>query len=826
MAIDTVPQSNTLVDGQFIQVLGPEGLITGYQYSATQKILYFKESQVIYPSFHGASHVSSDPVPDASCDLHGLMSSTDKCKLDALIGTRLGVLGFMGAGFPDDGGWMQGDVILAAGTEFISLERVGNVIRFTVDSPIPLNCSCESCAQIFWVQDETSVSAVRPPTCGGIMPGVNCYGELKVYTFPSTTIFDPNNPAAQLNNKANHPSLLFTRYTNGITPGMAEFDCILMRDSYNTLQTQIGWTMTPGTGSVPEMIWFMSKDANGKQMTFNLDADSTPGLLGGLLFNGSLITKKPAVIVGYTSTIMTTNQYTMKWWDMENRVALDDPITGGSFTATNIWMFNNPTSKPTSITPQTLVTDVNVNILPIGTIVEATYIQVGTVAGSPILHYYFSERPDNGPANLWASVGGIQFGDMLLSRLQSTSGLAGAISDQSGSISVTDARVIEPSIWGLTGANNPFTLYNMYNSEGPATQQYNYEPLAIIDYALPGMVISQPPTTRVNPSGHFSERPVFLWNRHEIGNAYVKVLMGSPKYGSFKPFDVLLGAPIDHYTDQFMYVMASGNNLQGRNWVRVKGVKWADLPSSGAIRGITIGNTYNVVFRYSAKLVWTTTPDEMDSLVLVADDSNLPYAGSYYDICELLHEDYNAPCVRIEMVPANDSANSINMQFKVGELHMDLPYEGDLPGTAEVVDYVRGMGPGYTISQVYSQPTSFSGVGTPPLSSPNNFIVYDGGAQIGGALAEYWNTLEILFLADLNQCWIFWNGLLITPSTTLSANLSTPMGVTSPYFPITSNRMVGKCGVRLWPGYSIRHIDVRAQLHAQSPFSYGQISLV
>jgi hypothetical protein len=57
------------------------------------------------------------------------MSADDKCKLDAMLGTRLGVLGFSGAGMPDDGGWLSGDIILAAGTEFISLERIGMQVK-------------------------------------------------------------------------------------------------------------------------------------------------------------------------------------------------------------------------------------------------------------------------------------------------------------------------------------------------------------------------------------------------------------------------------------------------------------------------------------------------------------------------------------------------------------------------------------------------------------------------------------------------------------------------------------------------------------------------
>jgi hypothetical protein len=234
MAITKVPGYSTLSDGQFVQVEGPNQITSGYSYDEQQRALYFKESQVLFPRLHGASHIAEDPVPIATCDSQGLLSADDKCKLDALLQTRLGVLGFQGAGFPDDGGWMQGDIILAAGTEFISLERIGNVVRFTVDSPIPLNCACEECTQIFWVQDETDIASIRPPSCGGKLPGVNAYGEMKVYLFPESTIADPNNVGATLNNKANFPAFIFKRYDDAIAPGTGELEVILKRNSNNS----------------------------------------------------------------------------------------------------------------------------------------------------------------------------------------------------------------------------------------------------------------------------------------------------------------------------------------------------------------------------------------------------------------------------------------------------------------------------------------------------------------------------------------------------------------------------------------------------------------
>ena len=346
MAISSVPPASSLIDAQFIQVTGPDGLTTGYQFDEQQKALYFKESQVLFPTFHGATHIAEDPVPNATCDTPGLLAADDKCKLDALLQTRLGVLGFQGAGFPDDGGWMQGDIILAAGTEFISLERIGNVIRFTVDSPIPLNCACEECQQIFWVQDETDIASIRPPTCGGKLPGVNAYGEIKVYLFPESTIVDPNDAAVTLNNKGQFPAFIFKRFDDTIIPGAAEHEMILKRDDFNDAVTEIGWAMTPGATGVPEMVWFMGKDNDGNQIRFDLEPNSEPGVLGTLLYKGHLLTKKMGVITDFTSTILSTNQYTIKEWDVDANKAVGD-----IFTARNVWQYANPENPASGANP-------------------------------------------------------------------------------------------------------------------------------------------------------------------------------------------------------------------------------------------------------------------------------------------------------------------------------------------------------------------------------------------------------------------------------------------------------------------------------------------
>ena len=90
MAQYTVPNKPQLVDQQFLRILGPDGLTTGYQFDAETCTLYGKESDISIPSFHGQSHIAEDPVPVATTDTPGFMSSSDKSKLDAITQTREG----------------------------------------------------------------------------------------------------------------------------------------------------------------------------------------------------------------------------------------------------------------------------------------------------------------------------------------------------------------------------------------------------------------------------------------------------------------------------------------------------------------------------------------------------------------------------------------------------------------------------------------------------------------------------------------------------------------------------------------------------------------
>tara|TARA_R110000868_G_scaffold20153_5_gene85605 strand:- start:5235 stop:5942 length:708 start_codon:yes stop_codon:yes gene_type:complete len=212
-----------------------------------------------------------------------------------------------------------------------------------------------------------------------------------------------------------------------------------------------------------------------------------------------------------------------------------------------------------------------------------------------------------------------------------------------------------------------------------------------------------------------------------------------------------------------------------------------------------------------------------DSIVLTGDASNNDaYSGSNGDIVELLHQEYNTPVVRVEY-SYNSGTGLVELQFKVGTLDMSLPYEEDIGDDSD--DYVRGLAPGYAVSAVYSQAGTFTGVGTQPSASPDGFVVFDGGAQVGGIQDEYWNRLEVMVRDD--QVWIWWNQLLIPPSTTLSAVLPTSVDISTPYFPIIidPNNQYGKSGLRMWPGAKLRRMDIRTQITMYSEFTYGQLEV-
>ena len=449
MSIQKIPNKDTLVDKQFISVQGPDGITTSYSYDSETQSLYARESQVIIPSMHGLTHISTDPVPNATTDTPGLLSADDKAKLDAITQTRLGVLGFSGAGFPDDGGFLQGDIILAAGTEFISLERIGNVIRFTLDLPQQF-CGCEECAQIFWVQDESDTASIRPPSCSGKLPGVNSYGELKVFLLPESTILNPANPLPTLNQKANFPAMIFKRADDAITPGLGEFECILSRNTNGT--TNVGWAMTPGATGTPEAVWFMGKDEDGNQIRFDLLPNSNPDLLGALLYKGHTLTRQKAVITGYTDTVLATNLYEVRFWDI-----LGGQPIGDKFDATNVWKYNNPENSPTQVVdPRQLVVDATKDLLPVGTLVDIWEFQIGEINGERLVRRFFSYDPGLSAGVLWGLTGAVRFGDLLTARLEVNPGTTGE--KVAFEENVSDIRTFEKDEWGITGFEDPLLL--------------------------------------------------------------------------------------------------------------------------------------------------------------------------------------------------------------------------------------------------------------------------------------------------------------------------------------------------------------------------------
>jgi len=808
MVLTKVPDSSSLADQQFIQITGPDGIISSFVYNRETRALYAKESQVIAPGAHGISHIAEDLVPGATCDTPGLLSADDKCKLDALLQTRFGVLGFQGAGFPDDGGWMQGDIILAAGSEFISLERIGNVIRFTVDAPIALNCSCEACAQIYWVQDETDVSAIRAPSCAGKLPGINGYGELKFYLLPEATIVDPTNPSAVLNSKGSYPSLIFKRYDDSITPGLGELELTLRRDPTNTTEMSVGWAFTPGASGVPECVWAMGEDSAGNRITFELDSETNTNLMGALLYKGNLLTKKTAVVVDYTPQVLSTNQYTCRLWDATSST----PI-GGEFTATNIWKYSNPEAGTTGSDSKELVLDRTAGLLDVGTIVDIWYFKVGEVSNEPILRYFFIKEPVTKAVDLWSATGAVEFGDTLTARSELQPDEAND-TDISSYAQSNDVRTFERTIWGITNFDNPLILFTDAETAGPDSTSVidlNDQHRAYVDQTLPGLRVDAA-TGATEP---YSERPVYLWNRMNIGNMLATIDIGRPVENNFPPYDILLSAPIDSYDNIYLRIVGKGEFIEAAgHYILVKGAHFRDLPNSGTLRMLT--GSRNLIWHYTDKLMYPTLDDDAIALA-----GTLECPGEITDVAELLHEEYNGPCVRVEFNSIIGTESTVHVQFKVGTLDMSEQYEEDA-STDDVDDYVRGLKPGYAVSGIYTQNGVYTGVGTPPEVDVDGFVVYEGG-QVDGTEQEYWNQLEIM--QKDGQVWLWWNGLLIPPSTTLSAALESPVSISTPYFPVTIPTQSGKFGLRLWPGVKLRRALLRAQNRHYSEYTRGQLEL-
>jgi hypothetical protein len=804
MPLTKIPLHTSLVDKQWIQVSGPDDIISGFAYDAETRSLWGRDSQISQIGIHGTSHISSDPIPTATCDTMGLMAADDKCKLDALTQMRLGIVGFQGGGFPDDGGWLQGDVILAAGSEFVSIERFGNVIRWTVDSPIPLSCNVETCASIFWVQDETEVASIRPPSCAGKLPGTSSYGELKVYLLPESMIIDPADPATSLNKKTNYPSLIFKRYDDSVAPGVAEFEMVLKRTASNNTQTNVGWAFTPGAGATPECVWFMGSNSNGDQVRFDLNMESAPGILGGLLYNGNLLTKRSAVITDYTTQILATNQYVCKWWDVHGATVADN----ASFIATNVWQYSYPEG---GVNSKQLILDKTIGILPIGTIVDMWFFQVGSVNDVPIRQYVFNCKPALDAQNVWSEVGGVEFGTQLTARTEPATPTATFDYEL-----VNDVRNLEHKIWGMTGIDPPYLLTEVTGETGGSQIMIfdvNDQYIAHIDTSLPGLRVDRQSTTET-----YRQRPVCLWNRHIGSSSLVNIHLGRPdETGIYPPYDILLNAPIDSNEEYFLNVVETGPLANDTGYYALfRGATFEDLPQNGYIRLLT-GLNAGTTWRYDYKAICSLHAEDVVALI-----GSTPFTGLITEVAQVLHQEYNSPCVRLNFTLTAE--NKVELYFKVGTLDMGRDYEDDTISVAD--DFVRGLAPGYAVSGTYIQDAPYNGSGTAPGVNVPGFIVYDGGYGLSPNTTgnvEYWNELEIMQRGS--QVWIWWNGLLIPPSTDASGILPTPVAVSTPYFPIIRETPMGKFGMRMFPGCKLRRIAVRGYDRAFSEYVHGQLEL-
>jgi hypothetical protein len=473
-----LPEDSSTQDQQIVIVQGPDGWQRRYQVNKETGSLLHVEGPVAIPPFHGQSHIADDPIPLVTTDSPGLLGPDDKAKLDAVVQTRVGILGFAGAGFPDDGGFLQGDIILSAGSEFISLERIGNVVRFTVDSPLPFNCNIEECAQIFWIQDETDTGSIRPPICAGKLPGTSVYGEHKVYLLPESTVVDPVNAKATLETKTQYPALIFKRYDDSIEPGLGEYEAILQRNTNGT--TRVGWAMTPGPLGIPEMAWFMGHDDDGGQIRFELGPNSEPGLLGSLLYKGHTITRQAAVITAYTNNVLSTNQYQCRFWDLNGA----EPL-GTEFTATNLWRYDNAENDGTDLlNPRTLVKDASAGLLEIGTIVQIWEFLIGEQGSERIVRRFFIKEPNLNPDTLWSTAGLVRFGNSLTARgVQIEAG--GDTERTSSEENIEDIRLLERTQWGITGFEDPVLIDD--DLEATNTVDYNgtYTAVGSQDELLP-----------------------------------------------------------------------------------------------------------------------------------------------------------------------------------------------------------------------------------------------------------------------------------------------------------------------------------------------------
>lgn len=786
MATNNKLQSYTsYIDGQLVQLAGPNSSVLSYQYDQEQRTFYVREAIANPIDRHGATHITQDPIPNASCNTPGLMSANDKCKLDSVIGMRIGVLGFQGAGFPDDGGWMQGDVILAAGSEFISLERVGQIIRFVVDVPSPYICQAEECFQVYWIQDETDVNAIRPPSCGGRLPGVNGYGELKIYVFPESTVVNPNNPVNTLKNKGKYPSLIFKRYDDGTDANSAELDMVLKRNAQDA--AIVGWAFTPGATGTPECVWYMGVDDDGNRIDFKFQPNSASGLLGAILYKQHSITKQMAVITGYLSDTLSTNKYKAKWFSMANQ-EVASTSDAAEFEVTNLQQWD-------LINNQNMLDAVFGSILTVGQFVDIWAVKCGND-----YCYYCKERPMFNVNGMWATLGAVEFGDTLASRSETPGGGTAGVG------STNDVPLVDPTQWGLTNMDESLMSFDGATTL-PVAGTANYKTSIISTLGGTGGMDRRYMEVIDDSDVDNTQRPVMLWHRAAIRNALIEVHLARPVEASrvYPPIDILLRAPISGVGSVYATVAAKGSFASGpytgSYWVKITGAHWHDLPFAGAIKSLL--SPYGQVMTYSAKVASTG-----NDIYLVTDDTT-PNVG---DLVEILHQEYTTSAARLQFL-FNSNGHDIEMVPVVGTLDMGVEYSlsGSGTGTEETgaapSDFIKDFS-AYTLAPTYWQngdtETAISGIET----SVSGFYILNGGLSQS---LEYFNVLRIMVIES--QVWMWWNNMLI------------PTVDGTPYFAIEDQVKYGKFGLRLWPGARVRRMIVRSKLHQFSEYTLGQLEM-
>lgn len=794
MSLSQLPtDSSSLVDGQTIEVVGADGIIKSFIWDEQTRSFTLRDSQLFVPTKHGNSHISTDPIPVATCDQPGLMAPNDKCRLDTLSQMRMGVLGYAGAGMPDDGGWLQEDIILAAGNNgYLSIERIGNVIRFTVTPPITYTCSCESCATLYWVFDETEPFSVRPPTCSGRLPGVNAYGEVKFYMMPESLIVDPANPSATLGTKGNYPSMVFKRYNNAISTGLASFELVLKRDGVNKTQSEVGWSFLPGSSGVVECVWFTGKDSAGNLTKFSLNPYTDPGVLGALFSNGNLITKRMAIVTGYVATTPSSNVYYCKLWDVLNATTVGD-----EFTATNVWNYNNNGTGS-----YTLVTDGFASTLvKTGTLLDIWMFEVGQGTDGPIYRYFMNQEPMLDADDVWSSVGVVQFGDTVDARVEVEGPGTGGDESMAYQANV-DYDGFENTVWGLSNTQD----IRFYDNGG-SIESYVIK-RATVSTAEKGLKIL-PDNFSTSGTTDKHTKPVFLWNRNETRPSFFAVYdIGFPAEFDVEDYPLLdiCWGPHEAQSDQFARVVRSRDKA-----LTIENVDYNSTPRVGQWQCVYPPARAGLVFNQASKSVEYVASSGVKPTIYT-EGTNQFQAG---DILKLLSRDFTTNAVRII---CGKTLNTYFMRVLSGVLGMGTLYQSN--GAGDLDDYIRGFEAGYVVSTTYAQDGLWDGLGTPPDSNVSGFNIVSGTAGTG---TERWNRLEVM-VKD-NRLWMWWNGLLIPPNTQSSALLPVPVNITSQYYPFEPIYDLGKLVLRMWPGLVIRRAQVMTQNVHVNEYQNGQIIL-